>query len=54
MVSEFRIGDEVIWKDREEYDVLTILQIREDGTAVCFEYNPQNTFNVAMEELELL
>jgi len=54
MTHNLKTGDEVIWIDHEDYDIMTVLRICEDDTAECFEYNPQHAFKIKVEELETL
>ena len=45
-------GDEVVIKDNEDYDILTVLRVK-NGYAECFEYNPKQAWLIKLEDLEL-
>jgi len=48
---EINVGDEVLIKNNDKYDILTVLKIN-NQYAECFEYDPRRAFLVSIKELE--
>lgn len=52
--QKIKTGDEVVIKDNEEYDILTVLKVNNDNTITCFEYNPKQAFILDIEDVEIV
>jgi hypothetical protein len=52
---QFKPGDEVIIKNNERSDIMTVLKVDQSNKTIeCFEYNPINAYIISMENVEKL